>query len=71
VFKDGLDRGKLFSELGIGEDRMYLAVADTVQADAILSALAFGNEMMLVPLILRDDAFTHRTKHGLWLRLVP
>lgn len=50
---------------------MYLVMADTVQADGILSTLAFGNEMMLVPLILRDDALAHRTEHGLWLRLIP
>ncbi len=57
--------------MGIGEDRMYLVVTDTVQADGFLSTLTLGNEMMLVPLIIRDDALAHLTEHGLWLRLVP
>lgn len=50
---------------------MYLVVTDTVQADGFLSTLTLGNEMMLVPLIIRDDALAHLTEHGLWLRLVP
>jgi hypothetical protein len=50
---------------------MYLVVADTVQADGFLSTLTLGNEMMLISLILRDDALAHRTEHRLWRRLVP
>ena len=41
---------------------MYLVVADTVQEDGFLSTLTLGNEMMLVSLILRDDALAHRTE---------
>lgn len=49
---------------------MYLVVADTVQEDGFLSTLAFGNEMMLVSLIIRDYALAHRTEHRLRRRLV-
>lgn len=71
VLEEGLDRGEFFGELRIGKSRMYLVVADTMQANSFLATLALGDKMMLVLLIIRDHALTHRTEHGLWCRHVP
>lgn len=71
VFKDGLNRGELLGELGISKNRMYLVVADTVQANGFLATFALEDEMMLVLLIIRDHALAHWTEHWLRHRHVP
>ena len=69
VFEDGLDRRKLLRELGIRENRMYLVMADSVQANGFLATLALRDEMVGVFLIIRDHALTHRAKHWLGLHV--
>lgn len=52
VLKEGLYCRELLGELGIRNDRMYLVVADAVQTNSLLSALALGKEVMIVFLII-------------------
>ena len=69
VLKNGLDRGELLGELGISKNRMYLVVADAVQANGFLAAFALGDEMMFVLLIIRDHALADGAKRWLSLRV--
>jgi len=69
VLEDGLDRVELLRKLGIRENRMYLVVANTVQANGFLATFALGDEMVGVVLIIRDHALAYRAKHWLWLHV--
>jgi hypothetical protein len=55
--------------LGIRENRMYLIMADTVQAYGYLATLALRYEMVSVFLIIGDHSPAHRAKHWLWLHI--
>lgn len=64
VLKECVNRRELLRKLRIRENRMYLIVANTVQANSFLAALALRNEKILFFLIIRDHALAQRQTTG-------
>lgn len=56
MLKKRLHRGIGFLQFRLAEERMDLPVADAMKRLRLPSTAALGHEMMLVALILRDQA---------------
>lgn len=69
VLKECVNRRELLRKLRIRENRMYLIVANTMQANSFLAALALRNEKILFFLIIRDHALAQRANHWLWFHV--